>query len=544
MAGAYALVLLSLPVAAADPGDAGDRGRARPRDGAGRLPARQGRRRRDAADHVVRAQLPAPERRRARLGIAAADDRLRVRSRAARSTLGAVTIQKLDLVIIGVTLVAARLRSASSSRGRRSAPRCAPRPRIFRMARVLGIRANMVVAAAFALSGLLAAAAAILLTAQTGSVSPTIGLSIVLFAFIATIVGGMGSLPGAVLGGFLDRCPDGRPAGDRSRSISGRTATRSSSPPCSPSSSSGRRGSFPRARRSRESSRGEQACGMCSGDLRRRPARRSLVASDGAGDAGRRALGAFLAESVWPLARAHGAGLRRRARRVRPRPGLARPDRRRMVINLIVVVGLYTFVGVSGVFSFGHAAFMAIGAYAGAILVIPPETKRFVLPELPGFLARRAPRPLPGDDRCRRDGRRGRARALRSARSSLRAHGGTGDLRRPRHRERRRAELGAGDARHGRRVRDSDDDDDLGSARLGPGRDGRGVGVSAIADRPAAAGARGRTRRRRARSAWRSAASATIAFVLSAFFAGSRARSSGCSSGRSIPTRSSSTSPS
>jgi branched-chain amino acid transport system permease protein len=58
-----------------------------------------------------------------------------------------------------------------------------------------------------------------------------------------------------------------------------------------------------------------------------------------------------------------------------------------MVINLIVVVGLYTFVGLSGVFSFGHAAFMAIGAYAGAILVIPPETKRFVLPELPGFLA-------------------------------------------------------------------------------------------------------------------------------------------------------------
>ena len=46
------------------------------------------------------------------------------------------------------------------------------------------------------------------------------------------------------------------------------------------------------------------------------------------------------------------------------------------VINLIVVVGLYTFVGISGVFSFGHAAFMAIGAYAGAILVIPPRRRR------------------------------------------------------------------------------------------------------------------------------------------------------------------------
>ena len=58
-----------------------------------------------------------------------------------------------------------------------------------------------------------------------------------------------------------------------------------------------------------------------------------------------------------------------------------------MVINLVVVVGLYMFAGVSGVFSFGHAAFMAIGAYTSAILVIPPETKRFILPDLPSQLA-------------------------------------------------------------------------------------------------------------------------------------------------------------
>ena len=66
-----------------------------------------------------------------------------------------------------------------------------------------------------------------------------------------------------------------------------------------------------------------------------------------------------------------------------------------MVINLILVVGLYMFVGLSGVFSFGHAAFMAIGAYAGAILVIPPETKEFVLPDLPGALAGVHLDPLP-----------------------------------------------------------------------------------------------------------------------------------------------------
>jgi branched-chain amino acid transport system permease protein len=58
-----------------------------------------------------------------------------------------------------------------------------------------------------------------------------------------------------------------------------------------------------------------------------------------------------------------------------------------MVLNMILVVGLYAFVGLSGVFSFGHAAFMAIGAYAVSILTIPPESKQFVLPDLPGFLA-------------------------------------------------------------------------------------------------------------------------------------------------------------
>ena len=85
-----------------------------------------------------------------------------------------------------------------------------------------------------------------------------------------------------------------------------------------------------------------------------------------------------------------------------------------MVINVIVVVGLYTFVGVSGVFSFGHAAFMAIGAYAGAILVIPTETKRFVLPDLPGFLARAHLAAASGDDRRGSDRRR-----LRAALSSV-----------------------------------------------------------------------------------------------------------------------------
>ena len=73
----------------------------------------------------------------------------------------------------------------------------------FRMARLLGVRADRVIAAAFALSGVLAAAVTVLFVAQTGVVSPRMGLPLVVIAFVATVIGGLGSLPGAAFGGAL-----------------------------------------------------------------------------------------------------------------------------------------------------------------------------------------------------------------------------------------------------------------------------------------------------------------------------------------------------
>ena len=54
----------------------------------------------------------------------------------------------------------------------------------FRMARVLGVRANRVIAMAFAISGLLAAAVSCLVVAQTGLVQPRMGLQLVIIAFV------------------------------------------------------------------------------------------------------------------------------------------------------------------------------------------------------------------------------------------------------------------------------------------------------------------------------------------------------------------------
>ena len=71
-----------------------------------------------------------------------------------------------------------------------------------RMARMMGVRVNLVIAAAFAISGLLAGAAAIVILGKTGLVLPSMGLRLTLVAFVATVVGGMGSLTGAVIGGY------------------------------------------------------------------------------------------------------------------------------------------------------------------------------------------------------------------------------------------------------------------------------------------------------------------------------------------------------
>lgn len=72
----------------------------------------------------------------------------------------------------------------------------------FGMARLLGVRANAVISGAFALSGALAAAVALVLVAQTGVADVRMGGQIMLVAFIATVVGGMGSLAGAVAAGL------------------------------------------------------------------------------------------------------------------------------------------------------------------------------------------------------------------------------------------------------------------------------------------------------------------------------------------------------
>ena len=116
--------------------------------------------------------------------------------------LGGVQVSLLKLVTIAVTLALLVLltlflrRTALGLQMRAAAEN-------FTMSRLVGVRANRVIVMAFVLSGALAAVVALLFSAQSGFVQPRLGLPIVITAFVATVIGGLGSLPGAVAGGFL-----------------------------------------------------------------------------------------------------------------------------------------------------------------------------------------------------------------------------------------------------------------------------------------------------------------------------------------------------
>jgi branched-chain amino acid transport system permease protein len=69
-------------------------------------------------------------------------------------------------------------------------------------ARTLGVRADRVIMAAFAISGMLAAAVAVLLTVSSPLVTPDYGVSVTIFALVGVVVGGLDRLLTASLGGF------------------------------------------------------------------------------------------------------------------------------------------------------------------------------------------------------------------------------------------------------------------------------------------------------------------------------------------------------
>jgi branched-chain amino acid transport system permease protein len=116
--------------------------------------------------------------------------------------LGGIGVPALQIVAIAATVVllaglAFCLKSTRLGMDMRAAAED------IRMARLLGVPTNLVIALAFAISGLLAGVVAVVYVAQIGVLTPRMGVQPALIGFVATVVGGMGSLLGAVIGGFL-----------------------------------------------------------------------------------------------------------------------------------------------------------------------------------------------------------------------------------------------------------------------------------------------------------------------------------------------------
>jgi branched-chain amino acid transport system permease protein len=70
-------------------------------------------------------------------------------------------------------------------------------------ARLVGVRVNLVIVVAFVIASCFAGLAGMLWAAKTGITDPLMGLNPMLKAFVAAIIGGFGSIGGALLGGYL-----------------------------------------------------------------------------------------------------------------------------------------------------------------------------------------------------------------------------------------------------------------------------------------------------------------------------------------------------
>jgi branched-chain amino acid transport system permease protein len=116
--------------------------------------------------------------------------------------VGGVLISKLEIITIVVTvalLVGMTLLLKRTSLG----IQLRASTEDFQMAQLVGVRANWVISSAFAITGFMAGVVALLYVFRTGAVAPNMGQGPLLIAFVGCVIGGIGSMAGAALGGFV-----------------------------------------------------------------------------------------------------------------------------------------------------------------------------------------------------------------------------------------------------------------------------------------------------------------------------------------------------
>ncbi|KAB7675974.1 high-affinity branched-chain amino acid ABC transporter permease LivH [Plesiomonas shigelloides] len=115
---------------------------------------------------------------------------------------GQMTFSYMQVLIWVVTLIS-MLALSQFIRHSRMGRACRACAEDIKMTNLLGIDTNQVIALTFVIGAAMAAVAGVLLGTYYGVVNPYVGFMAGLKAFTAAVLGGIGSIPGAMLGGLL-----------------------------------------------------------------------------------------------------------------------------------------------------------------------------------------------------------------------------------------------------------------------------------------------------------------------------------------------------
>jgi branched-chain amino acid transport system permease protein len=116
--------------------------------------------------------------------------------------LGPVSFRAVDLVIVVISLIMMALLVLMVRTTRLGMAMRATAENL-NVARLMGININRIIMLAFAIGSSLAAVAGLMWGGKYGQIDPLLGFVPGLKAFVAAVIGGVGSIPGAMLGGYV-----------------------------------------------------------------------------------------------------------------------------------------------------------------------------------------------------------------------------------------------------------------------------------------------------------------------------------------------------